>query len=136
MGEKLPSCSSLRLWQNWETSLRSELVRLRAQRLGKDLQRYVVASSFVFGIAELAQEVMSMANPLEAEEKLNRARWDYLEELEVGHFFDEERLVLYALKLQLLERRASFDRERGQERFEQLWEELKGQIKAGEDQHE
>jgi hypothetical protein len=134
--QRLPSCPVLRKWQNWEASLRNELVNIRAQRLGRDPFRYIVPSSFVFGMAELAQEVMGMANPLDAEETLNRARWDFLEELEMGHFFDEERLVLYSLKLQLLDRRARFDREKGREKFEYIHSKLKNQIQAGEDQHD
>ena len=134
--EKLPSCTVLRKWQNWEASLRNELVNIRAQRLGQDPFRYSVPSSFVFGMTELIQEVMAIANPLDAEETLNRARWGFLEELEMGHFFDEERLVLYSLRLQLLERRARLDREKGRERFEDIHGKLKKQIKAGEDQHD
>jgi hypothetical protein len=134
--EKLPSCPVLRKWQNWETSLRNELVSIRAQRLGRDPYRYLVPFSFAFGITKLVQEVMAIANPLDAEETLNRARWGFLEELEMGHFFDEERLVLYSLKLQLLERRAQLDRGKGREKFEHIHSKLRNQIEAGEDQHE
>jgi hypothetical protein len=127
-----PTCPVLERWREWEISLRDELVKLRAARLGVDPFRYLVPSSFVIGSAELAQEASGMVNPLEAEGLLNRARWRILEELEVGHYFDVERLVVYSLKLQLLERKALYERERGREKFEGIFEKLKEQIKAGE----
>jgi len=83
------------------------------------------------GSAELAAEAAGMINPLEAESLLNRARWQFLEQLEVGHYFDVERLVVYSLKLQLLERIALYDREKGRERFEEIFGKLNEQIRAG-----
>jgi hypothetical protein len=84
------------------------------------------------GSAELAAEAAGMINPLEAERLLNRARWQFLEELEVGHYFDVERLVIYSLKLQLLERIALHDQEKGREQFEVVFGKLNEKIGAGE----
>ena len=38
----------------------------------------------------------------EAELILDRARWDFLEELSFGHYFDLDVLVIYACKLKIL----------------------------------
>jgi len=57
-----------------------------------------------------------------------RARWSFLEELEVRHAFDVERLVVYSLKLRLLERRALLDPDGGRERFVSVFDALKGSI--------
>jgi hypothetical protein len=122
----------LQRWRRWEINLRNELVKIRAQKLGVDAYEFIVPSTFMMGTAELAAEASGMINPLEAERFIDRARWSYLEELEVGHYFDVERLVVYALKLQLLERIALHERERGQERFEQIFEKLKEQLNPGE----
>lgn len=108
-------------WLTWESRLRDELVRLRAQRLGMDASGYLSDAAYVTGVYEAAREAIGSASPLDGEELLDRARWSYLDELESGHFFDIARLIVYFLRLQLLERRALFDRERGKKRFGELY---------------
>ena len=123
-----PSSPVLDSWRGWERALRSELVRPRAQRLGWDPYEHLQTAPFVYGAAQLAQEALSASNPLEAEQTLMRARWAFLEELEVRHAFDVERLVVYSLKLRLLERRALLDPDGGRERFDSVFDALKGSI--------
>lgn len=132
LADTLPTCSVLQRWRQWEINLRNELVKIRAQKMGTDPFRYTAPSTFTMGSAELATEAAGMINPLEAESLLNRARWQFLEELEVGHYFDVERLVVYSLKLQLLGRIALHDLEKGREQFEEIFGKLKEQIRAGE----
>ncbi len=108
-------------WLNWESRLRDELVRSRAQKLEVDGARYLSEAPYATGVYDAAREAVGAASPLEGEEILDRARWRYLEELETGHFFDVARLIVYYLKLQLLERRSLFERERGEQRFGELY---------------
>ena len=49
-----------------------------------------------------------------------RLRWEFIEQEEAGHYFDLDFLILYFLKLQILERLVSFDKKKGQDRFESL----------------
>ena len=65
----------------------------------------------------LAEQAFNADSPLMAEEILNKARWRYLDELEFGHYFDIEILVIFFIKLQILERISSFDAEVGSERL-------------------
>ena len=116
--------SVLDSWRVWETNLRNELAKIRAQRKGVDPFSYLAECQWVMGLADLAQEAMGAGSPLEAENVLDRARWRYLEELEVGHHFDTEKLVLYSLKLQLLQRRALFQRDEGEQQFSQIIKDL------------
>ena len=44
---------------------------------------------------------------------MESARWDYLDSLEFGRYFNLESLVLYLLKLKVLERRAGLMADRG-----------------------
>jgi len=118
----------LRKWNRWETSLRNALVRLRAHELGWDAHPHLQEIEEELGPGEAAREALSAANPLEAERLLSRARWSYLDELEVGHFFDTERLVVYALKLLLLERMAAMGREPGLEEFQRVSEAVRAKI--------
>lgn len=108
-------------WLNWESRLRDELVRLRGQRLEVEGSRYLSEAGYVTGVYDVAREAIAAASPLAAEEILDRARWRYLDELEAGHFFDVARLVVYYLRLQIIERRQLLRRERGEKRFAGLY---------------
>ena len=134
----------LRRWYRWETTLRNQLARLRAKG-GEDVERHVRripalteenAGADVVECEALAREAVGQVNPLAAEESLLRARWEALERLELGHAFDLERLLVYAVKLQLLERRSLFDVEQGERRFAELRAGGAGKIKAGEGLYE
>lgn len=108
------------IWYPWERTLRQELARLRARRLDGELARSELPSgpeAPPAGAAEVAMRVMRLDSPRGAEDELDRARWDFLERLEFGRYFTLERLVVYLLKLRILERRAVFDATRGRERL-------------------
>lgn len=116
----------LRRWSSWETSLRNELVTLRAKDLQKDPSRYLRdESSFFTDISDIAREAYNQESPLQAEEVLNQARWNRLEELETGHHFDLEKLIVYHLKLQLNERKALFTKKAGEENFTRVYESVR-----------
>jgi hypothetical protein len=44
------------------------------------------------------------ASILEAEKILDQARWNFLDALSFGHYFDFDYLLVYGLKLKILER--------------------------------
>ncbi len=115
-----PACFLLDRWRTWETALRNQLVRLRASGKGWEADKYLRESEDVYGVAEIAREAFGQGSPLDGEEILNRARWSYLDELETGHHFDVEKLVAYCLKLQILERKSSFDKNAGTQKLEQV----------------
>lgn len=126
----------LERWYDWETSLRNELVRLRSQRKAADSDKYLREGDVFPGVPEVAREAFTQESPLSAEEILNRARWAKLEELEVGHYFDMVKLMVYTLKLQLLQRQSRFTKELGQEKFgavyDQIHEDIQNAEKFGE----
>lgn len=97
--------STLKKWIDFDTALRNELVRVRSARRRIDAQRYLRGDTFTQ--PSLAHNVMGAyrsSGLLEAEKALDQARWQTLNELSVGHFFDLDSLIIYALKLQILER--------------------------------
>jgi len=122
--DAVPSCKTLDLWRHWEIALRNELVRLRAKNRGREAQAYLIDSPGVLAPQAIAREAFAQESPLQAEDALNRARWSYLDELEVGHYFDIEKILVYALRLQILQRKALFDRDRGRETFDKLYAEI------------
>lgn len=101
--------SLLKRWKEFERSLREELAFFRSAR--RNNIEYKVRK-------DLSDIIQEDNNPLEIERGLLLLRWDFLEEEEIGHFFDLDFLIIYYLKLQLLQRLFSFDKEKGKERFE------------------
>jgi hypothetical protein len=112
--------SLLQEWFDWNLSLRVELAILRAQRAGTNIEEYQGAEK-ISGTEEIAREAFNQESPLAAEEVLERARWAVLEELEVGHYFDLQKLLVYGLKISILERKSQFDMDSGLENFNRIY---------------
>ncbi len=55
--------------------------------------------------------------PLEIEKKMLRLRWNFIDELERTHHFDLGFLLLYMLKLLLLQQLFTYDEETGKQNF-------------------
>lgn len=112
---------TLKEWKRFDRALRNEIVRHRAVRTGKDPLEHIRGENypdpFVSGFAHWAVHEDS---PIEAELYLDRVRWEKIEELEKGHYFDIDFLVAYALKLQILERWSRINSEGGMEALQAL----------------
>ncbi len=116
----------LEKWNSWERSLRNELVKMRAGKKGQDSEKYISGGSLETGVLETAREAFNCASPLDAELLLDRARWEYLEMLEAGHFFDLGRLIIYFLQLQILQRKSQINKEKGKSGFEEIYSGITG----------
>ncbi|MCK9574272.1 MAG: DUF2764 domain-containing protein [Candidatus Omnitrophica bacterium] len=95
----------VKIWRDFEFMLRNELVKVRAKRLHKDAVSFLrsgldAGPLFAHAIGEIARQ----PHPLEAERLLDMLRWNKLDELCFGHYFDIEFLFVYAQKLLILER--------------------------------
>jgi len=104
--------ASLRRFKQFEHRLRSELALWRRTRGTEQEHRP----------AGIPLAWLREGTPLDVEVRLLRYRWDFLDEEEREHNFDLELLVLYHLKLQLLERLRRFDAEAGLAVFKKLCE--------------
>jgi hypothetical protein len=94
----------------FENEVRTELAEYR--RAAKE--------GYEYKFLHLPMQLIKDGNPLDIELKLMKYRWDWLEEREFGHYSDLDFFILYYLKLQLLQRVASFKKELGEEAFEKL----------------
>lgn len=72
--------------------------------------------------AGFLQDVFSASNPLEAEKKLLLTRWRYLEQDEYRYLFTFTAAIIYFLKLQILEKLFTFNKEKGLNQFDKLCE--------------
>lgn len=94
---------TLQKWMDFDTALRNELVKIRAQRIHADpaahLRGGIIADSSL-----AASAVAAMGNPslLEAERAIDEERWKALDHIATGHHFDVDLLITYAYKLLIL----------------------------------
>lgn len=96
---------TLARWQAFDTALRNELVKIRALRRHIDPAKYLRKDSCTEAyISHLAMNAYRNPSILEAERALDWARWHFLDELSFGHYFDLDILIIYALKLLILEK--------------------------------
>lgn len=107
----------------WEKALRNELVLLRSQKLETEPVDTVPAED-ILEVKESAREAFNQSSPFQGELFLMRSRWDLYEKLEIDYFFEVEKLLLYYLKLQVLERKVLFKKEYGKEQFDQIYESI------------
>ena len=103
-----PGPAVLQQYREYEYTLRRELAAWRADRDFRPLS--------------FALPLVTEGTPLDRETDLLRLRWDFVEELESGHHFDLEALILFFLKLQILRRLFTFEREKGLAVFQNLCE--------------
>lgn len=105
----IPGPPTWRRYQEKEQAFRADLARWRrARKQGNDYQ------------TAFPQSMVKEGNPLDIEKKCLYWRWNLIEAMEEGHDFDLDILVLYLLKLHILQKLAVFDRDRGMERFRML----------------
>ncbi|HLV33224.1 MAG TPA: hypothetical protein VKY57_16775 [Chitinispirillaceae bacterium] len=111
---------TFKAWQNFNFALRNELVRQRAKKLDVDPQQFIRPYYTDPSLAETVKDNIEDFTPLQAELHLMELQWIVLDYLQSGHMFDLDFLIIYALKLQILERKASFIFETGKERFDHV----------------
>lgn len=92
-------------WNRFEHALRNELTWHRADRLDQDPLKYLRGPRVLDPLyAEEVNRIFKMEDLWEAEKALNKMKWRFLDDLATGHYFDIEFLLIYALRLKMLER--------------------------------
>ena len=92
-------------WAKFEIALRNELARLRARHKKVDVLKFIrLPDNPEAYISRIAMVAYRSSSVLEAEKVLDQARWDVLESLSLGHYFDFDFLLVYLLKLKIIER--------------------------------
>ncbi len=96
---------TLKKWRIFDTMLRNELVKIRADRKHINPAPYLRgdASAEPY-IRNAAMNAYKSPSLLESERILDRERWRVLDELSLGHYFDLDLLIIYALKLLISEK--------------------------------
>ena len=101
----------LREYKDFERALREEIASTRE-----------TAPESTAKSKEVLKPQLLEGSPLDIERKLLRFRWEFIEERGLEHYFNLEFLILYCLKLQILERLFTFDKDKGTAVFDKLSE--------------
>ena len=107
-----------------EQSLRAELAKLRAARKGLETESYNKYGAYSADIMEAARKAFGEESPLEAEMIILRALWALLDELEAGHMFDVDKLIVYYLKLQIINLKIKRNKKDGENMFSSVYESI------------
>ncbi|UCD15706.1 MAG: DUF2764 family protein [Candidatus Omnitrophota bacterium] len=99
-------------YKRFELNLRRELLSSRNPD-------HLDAAARVSGAVK---EILALSTPLEIERKLLYLRWKFLEERVEGLYFDLDELVGYFLKIQILERLTTFNKDKGMVAFSKVCE--------------
>ena len=108
-------------WLSFDRAFRNELAWHRADRLNKDPAKYLRGPrTFLPSYADDIQRALKMDNLLQAEEILSKARWQFLDELGMGHYYGLESLFIYYLKLKILQRHQEYRSTQGHNRLQEI----------------
>ncbi len=96
---------TIRDFSAFEITLRNELAKIRASRKHMDENEHIKEGGyFDAAINQLAINAHKSASVPEGEKMIDEARWQKLDELSMGHYFDFDALAIYAVKLLILEK--------------------------------
>lgn len=104
--------SLVREWKAFDMALRTALAGIRKE--GEHALRKE--------IPDVVRHILERKDPLSREKAIERVRWDFIEDEEYKYLFDINWLVFYCLKVQILERLATFELEKGKQVFQDLCE--------------
>lgn len=98
----------------------NELAQVLKKSSAKD---FGITTEFEF--AEKVIQIAEIPEILERERKIDALRWDHLDDQIFFFYFTIERIFAFLIKLEILERWSSMDKEKGLEKFNQALKELK-----------
>ncbi|MCL2719849.1 MAG: DUF2764 domain-containing protein [Treponema sp.] len=113
-------CGFLKKWRDWEFSLRLGLAKQRAIKLKQDVPLEEPKTSYMDAAAVILKAI-DEGSPLKGEIMLDKARWYAIEEITGSNYFHRDCAFAYFLKLLLLERRQSFDVDKGFDEYKSLY---------------
>jgi hypothetical protein len=115
-------CKFVDKWRAWDRALRLHLAKHRAAKTEQTITDMVDPPFFPYDANQTALRAVSNdLNPLEGELVIDRARWTAIDSLAGTSYFDRNNVFAYYLKILLLERRQSFNVEKGFAEYKSLY---------------
>lgn len=121
--EVVASNDTLKVWQTFEQQRRNAQAKYRAQRAQKDPLLFQRGEVNPWPqLTDVVGQAEKMDNLLQGEKIIDRLRWQFLEDLKQGHYYDVDALIIYGLQLQILERHQCFSSTQGEQVLADLLE--------------
>lgn len=137
-------------WFEFNLNVNNILAALTARKYKMDVPSVVVGATDVcaqlrtsnardFGLTvqityfEQIMRISEIEELVEREKKIDLLKWNWLEDEVFFHYFTIERIFVFLLRLEMIGRWISLDKEKGSELFRQLIQSLKEQVQIPEE---
>ncbi len=113
---------TVRAWKEFYKDLRNEMALFRATEQNKDPLLFLRGQRQEQDLAMTTVLVAAAkaSDPLAAEKILDLFIWEKFESLGAQHYFDIDQLIVYGLKLKMIERYAVISSQQGLDKFAEL----------------
>lgn len=132
-------------WFEFNLTVNNVLVALTARKYKMEVSPLIVGNTELchslrtsnardFGLSgeidewNQIQKISETEELLEREKKIDRLRWDWLEDKSFFHYFTIERLFVFLLRLEMIERWNALDKEKGNQLFRSIIAALKDEV--------
>lgn len=146
------ACSNVFIasWFEFNLNLNNILVALAARKYKLEVANVIVGNTSVceqlrtsnardFGLNETLeyfetlQRIADIEELVEREKKVDMLKWKWLEDESFFYYFTVERVFVFLMQLEMIERWISLDKEKGHELFRKMIQNLKDEVQIPEE---
>ena len=137
-------------WFEFYLNINNKLAAFAARKYKMNVAEVIVGDTDVcemlrtsnardFGLSETLdyfeplQRLVETDDLVEREKKVDQLKWKWLEDASFFHYFTIERLFVFLLQLEMIERWVLLDKEKGSELFRQMIQNLKDEVQIPEE---
>lgn len=137
-------------WFEFNLNINNVLAALAARKYKLDVAQVVVGKTDVsemirtsnardFGLTEMLEyfepilRISEIDELVEREKKIDLLKWNWMEDAVFFDYFAVERIFVFLLKLEMIGRWISMDKEKGSELFRQIIDQLKNEVQIPEE---
>lgn len=137
-------------WFEFNLNLNNILAALAARKYKMEVSSVIVGATSIceqlrtsnardFGLNETLeyfealQRIADIEELVEREKKVDMLKWKWLEDESFFHYFTIERIFVFLMQLEMIERWISLDKEKGNELFRKMIQDLKNEVQIPEE---
>lgn len=137
-------------WFEFNLNLNNILAALAARKYKLEVSSVIVGATSIceqlrtsnardFGLNETLeyfealQRIADIEELVEREKKVDMLKWKWLEDESFFHYFTIERIFVFLMQLEMIERWISLDKEKGNELFRKIIQDLKNEVQIPEE---
>ena len=137
-------------WFEFNLNLNNILAALAARKYKLKVSSVIVGATSIceqlrtsnardFGLIDILeyfealQRIADIEELVEREKKVDMLKWKWLEDESFFHYFTIERIFVFLMQLEMIERWISLDKEKGNELFRKMIQDLKNEVQIPEE---